>query len=89
MSQSPGVAVGALLQGWSEHAGLTLDLLAGAGGLERRITSPHVQKTGLALAGFEKRNEIGEREEGKKRNKRKRERKKRKKERSRERDKKM
>jgi HPr kinase/phosphorylase len=53
MSQSPGVAVRALLQGWSEHAGLTLDLLAGAGGLERRITSPHVQKTGLALAGFD------------------------------------
>ena len=53
MTQSPGVAVGALLQGWSEHAGLSLNLLAGAGGLERRITSPHVQKTGLALAGFD------------------------------------
>jgi len=45
--------VGTLLQGLSEHTGLTLDLLAGAGGLERRITSPHVQKTGLALAGFD------------------------------------
>lgn len=31
---------------------LSLDLLAGAEGLERVITSPHVQKTGLALAGF-------------------------------------
>ncbi len=45
--------MGTLLQGLSEPAGLTLDLLAGAGGLERRITSPHVQKTGLALAGFD------------------------------------
>ena len=49
MSQSPGVTVGALLQGWSEYAGL----LAGASGLARCITSPHVQKTGLALAGFD------------------------------------
>jgi HPr kinase/phosphorylase len=32
--------------------GLALDLLAGGDGLERVITSPHVQKTGLALAGF-------------------------------------
>ena len=53
MSQSPGVTVGALLHGWSEYAGLTLGLLAGASGLERCITSPHVQKTGLALAGFD------------------------------------
>jgi len=53
MSQSPGVAVGVLLQGRSDGSGLTLDLLAGAGGLDRQITSPHVQKTGLALAGFD------------------------------------
>src|SRR4051794_16008311 len=53
MSESPGVAVGMLLQGRSEGSGLTLDLLAGAGGLDRLITSPHVQKTGLALAGFD------------------------------------
>ena len=52
MTLSPGVAVDALLQGRPE-AGLTLDLLAGARGLGRRITSPHVQKTGLALAGFD------------------------------------
>jgi HPr kinase/phosphorylase len=32
---------------------MTLELLAGASGLERRITSPYVQKTGLALAGFD------------------------------------
>lgn len=31
---------------------MTLELLAGAAGLERTITSPYVQKTGLALAGF-------------------------------------
>ena len=29
-----------------------LDLLAGAAGLQRRITLPYIQKTGLALAGF-------------------------------------
>ena len=32
--------------------GLTIELLAGAGGLHRQITSPYIQKTGLALAGF-------------------------------------
>jgi len=32
--------------------GLSIDLLAGANGLERHITSPYIQKTGLALAGF-------------------------------------
>jgi HPr kinase/phosphorylase len=35
-----------------EAFGLPLELLAGAAGLGRVITSPHVQKTGLALAGF-------------------------------------
>ncbi|MBS1817713.1 MAG: HPr(Ser) kinase/phosphatase [Acidobacteria bacterium] len=53
MPQSPGVAVGTLLQGRPDASGLPLDLLAGAGGLSRRVTSPHVQKTGLALAGFD------------------------------------
>ncbi|HUR35813.1 MAG TPA: HPr(Ser) kinase/phosphatase [Vicinamibacterales bacterium] len=52
MSESPGVAVGALLHGRPDGPGLTFDLLAGASGLDRLITSPHVQKTGLALAGF-------------------------------------
>jgi len=33
--------------------GLDLDLLAGSGGVDRRITSPYVQKTGLALSGFD------------------------------------
>ena len=35
-----------------EALGLPLELLAGDSGLDRRITSPHIQKTGLALAGF-------------------------------------
>jgi len=47
-----GVSVGALLRSRPEAFGLTLELLAGADGLDRIITSPHIQKTGLALAGF-------------------------------------
>ena len=38
--------------GRSDALGLGLQLLAGRAGLDRIITSPHVQKTGLALAGF-------------------------------------
>ena len=52
MSPSPGVTVGALLGSRPEAFGLPLELLAGADGLDRLITSPHIQKTGLALAGF-------------------------------------
>ncbi len=52
MPSSSSVTVGALLASRPEVSGLPLELLAGRGGLERRITSPHVQKTGLALAGF-------------------------------------
>ena len=52
MSAISGVTVGALLRSRPEAFGLTLELLAGAEGLGRIITSPHVQKTGLALAGF-------------------------------------
>jgi HPr kinase/phosphorylase len=48
-----GVAVGALLGSRGAGTGLDLDLLAGAAGLERRITLPYIQKTGLALAGFD------------------------------------
>lgn len=50
---SPGVTVGALLGARGSAAGLNLDVLAGAAGLDRRITLPHVQKTGLALAGYD------------------------------------
>ena len=49
---SAGVTVGKLLQSRPEALGLDLELLAGSGGLDRRILSPYVQKTGLALAGF-------------------------------------
>jgi HPr kinase/phosphorylase len=52
MPPVPGVTVGALLKSRPEGFGLPLELLAGVDGLDRAITSPHIQKTGLALAGF-------------------------------------
>ena len=52
MSITPAITVRGLLDARPESVGLTIDLLAGANGLERRITSPYIQKTGLALAGF-------------------------------------
>ena len=52
MSPSAGVTVGALLDTRPESFGLPCELLAGGAGLDRRITSPYIQKTGLALAGF-------------------------------------
>jgi HPr kinase/phosphorylase len=52
VSPQPGVTVGALLASRPEVFGLPLELLAGAEGLDRIIASPHIQKTGLALAGF-------------------------------------
>lgn len=48
-----GLSIGALLRSRPESLGLPLELLAGGSGLERRIMSPHLQKTGLALAGFD------------------------------------
>lgn len=53
MSEESGVPVRALLTYSPDDTGLPLTLLAGAHGLQRRITSPHVQKTGLALAGYD------------------------------------
>lgn len=50
---TPGVSIGALLRSRPETVGLPLELVSGAAGLDRRITSPHIQKTGLALAGFD------------------------------------
>jgi HPr kinase/phosphorylase len=47
------VSVGALLGSRGADSGLDLDLLAGAAGLERVIALPYIQKTGLALAGFD------------------------------------
>jgi HPr kinase/phosphorylase len=52
MSPHPGVTVATLLDSRPEMFGLPLELLAGQDGLDRIITSPHIQKTGLALAGF-------------------------------------
>jgi HPr kinase/phosphorylase len=46
------VSVGSLLSARGAN-GLELDLLAGVAGLDRRITLPYIQKTGLALAGFD------------------------------------
>ena len=53
MSPTSGVTVRALLDSHPEAFGLPIELLAGADGLSRVITSPHIQKTGLALAGFD------------------------------------
>jgi HPr kinase/phosphorylase len=47
------VTVGSLLKGRAEALGLRLEVLGGAAGVDRMIASPHVQKTGLALAGFD------------------------------------
>jgi HPr kinase/phosphorylase len=52
MSPVPGLTVGALLGSRAEAFGLPFEMLAGGAGLDRRITSPYIQKTGLALAGF-------------------------------------
>jgi HPr kinase/phosphorylase len=52
MAAAPGVTVRALLASRPDTFGLTLEVLAGAAGLDRAISSPHVQKTGLALSGF-------------------------------------
>ncbi|MDO8793439.1 MAG: HPr(Ser) kinase/phosphatase [Vicinamibacterales bacterium] len=52
MAPVPCVSVGVLLRSRTETFGLPLELLAGVDGLPRVITSPHIQKTGLALAGF-------------------------------------
>jgi HPr kinase/phosphorylase len=48
-----GATVGACLRTRPESAGFPLELVAGADGLDRLITSPYIQKTGLALAGFD------------------------------------
>ena len=52
MSAPAGVTVGKLLQSHLDTLGLDLEVVAGSAGLDRCITSPYVQKTGLALAGF-------------------------------------
>jgi HPr kinase/phosphorylase len=54
MTLATGVPVATLLRDLAESRGIDLELLAGAGGADRRITNPHPQKTGLALSGFDK-----------------------------------
>lgn len=41
-----------MLDGRAERVGLSMSLVGGLAGLDRIITSPYPQKTGLALAGF-------------------------------------
>src|SRR4051812_30401118 len=53
MPITAGVPVSTLLSDLAEARGVDLELVAGAGGLDRRITNPHPQKTGLALTGFD------------------------------------
>src|SRR5262245_27989071 len=48
----PVLTVAGLVDRDSSHASLSLELLSGHGGLDRRISGPYIQKTGLALAGF-------------------------------------
>jgi HPr kinase/phosphorylase len=50
---TPVLTVAGLLGSRSDAIGLPLELLSGQAGLERPIASPHIQKTGLALAGFD------------------------------------
>ena len=49
----PGVSVATVLRDLADSRALDLELLAGGGGVERRITNSHPQKTGLALSGFD------------------------------------
>ena len=57
MTESPqprGVSVATVLRDLADSRALDLELLAGGDGIDRRITIPHTQKTGLALSGFDK-----------------------------------
>jgi HPr kinase/phosphorylase len=53
MATTPAVTVAVLVGARAESLGLRTEVLAGAAGLSRPITSPHIQKTGLALAGYD------------------------------------
>src|SRR5687768_15207161 len=48
-----GVTVATVLRDLADSRALDLELVAGADGIDRRITIPHTQKTGLALSGFD------------------------------------
>ena len=54
MATAPaGVPVATVLRDLAESRAIDLELVAGGGGVDRRITNPHPQKTGLALSGFD------------------------------------
>ncbi len=53
MSYTPAFTIGALL-GTAKGLGLPIELLAGETGLDRQISVATIQKTGLALAGFDR-----------------------------------
>jgi HPr kinase/phosphorylase len=52
-NEPAGVTIRTILRDLGESRSLDLEVLAGAEGLDRRITIPHPQKTGLALSGFD------------------------------------
>jgi HPr kinase/phosphorylase len=52
-TQPAGVTVATVLRDLADSRALDIELLAGGEGLNRRITIPHTQKTGLALSGFD------------------------------------
>ena len=53
ITHEPGVAVGTVLDDRAPATQLDLELIAGRAGLDRLITLPYIQKTGLALAGYD------------------------------------
>jgi len=53
MPTTPAVFVDILVGPRAEAIGLDVTVLAGRAGLVRPLTSPHIQKTGLALAGYD------------------------------------
>jgi HPr kinase/phosphorylase len=48
-----GVTVAAVLRDLADSRALEIELVAGAQGLDRLVTTPHTQKTGLALSGYD------------------------------------
>src|SRR5262249_47567559 len=52
-SAMSSVPVQSILRDLAQTRGIALELVAGGGGVERRITNPYPQKTGLALSAFD------------------------------------
>jgi len=50
---SASVSVATVVRDLAASRAIDLEIVAGASGLDRRITNPHPQKTGLALSGFD------------------------------------